>query len=91
MKPKTPDQKSVTVGSLSYEKMWAEIASKTMSAPLPEGGKTPAIFAAEHKISVKQAKCRLERGKHLGLLRTELHNVSAANGTTRMTTVYFPA
>ena len=73
--PKNPDQRSVTIGSKSFDAMWANLANRHQEETPPAGSMSAAQFAEKCKIPLEAARNRLNRHRRAGEVTSRLYRI----------------
>ena len=84
-----PDQKSVTIGSKSFDAMWGEVAARIRTEVPPPGSINSREFAARMGIGLGAAEKRLWRGVITGQYVRTMVRVMSGN-QIRSTWYYLP-
>lgn len=85
-----PDQKSITVGSKSYDAMWAAINKSQAEQTPPPDAISSHEFARRFGLSRQCAEHRLSAAVRSGELETDVFRVNHGNGA-RLCRHYWPA
>jgi len=89
MKTKTPDQKTVTIGSKSLDAMWSKLAERHQEETPPPGSLSAQQFAEKFGIPLKDARSRLVTFADSGELTAKIYR-TRVNGCVRGVTFYTP-